>query len=112
MKASGLADSPLFLKPKEKEKPPSNHTTSVSCNHDTMVECISNAVQEVGKEASTYRLTKGEKHDLTKIIYELKMHNIYITENTIIRIGLNYIIQDTFKTKQNSLLHKIIIDFP
>jgi hypothetical protein len=108
MKVSGLADSPLFVKPKgEKEKQPSNHTTSVSCNNDTMVASISNAVREVGREASTYRFTSNEKKALAEIIYTFRMKNIRISENEIARIAVHYLINDYKEKINNSILSRV-----
>ena len=109
MKASGLADSPLFTKRKIKEsKQPSHQATTTSCNQETMISAINVSILEVGKEASTYRLTLNEKKKLAEIIYTLKMENIRITENEIIRIALNSLLCDYAMNKTNSILNRCI----
>ena len=109
MKPSGLADSPLFTKPIIKEaKQPSHQVTTVSHPHDTVISVINHSIMEVGKEAATYRLTLNEKRKLAEIIYTLKMKNLRVTENEIIRIALNFILCDYTMNKTNSILKRVI----
>jgi hypothetical protein len=109
MKNSGLADSPLFVKPKIKEsKQPIYQVTTVSHTHDTVISSINESILMVGKEAATYRLTLNEKRKLAEIIYTLKMKNLRVTENEIIRIALNFILCDYSMNKTNSILKRII----
>ena len=109
MKASGLADSPLFIKPKVKEsKLPSHQVTTVSHTHDTVISAITESILQVGKEAATYRLTLNEKRKLAEIIYTLKMKNLRVTENEIIRIALNFILCDYSMNKTSSILKRVI----
>jgi hypothetical protein len=109
MKNSGLADSPLFVKPKIKESvQPSHQVTTVSLTHDTVVSAIAETILQVGKEAATYRLTLNEKRKLAEIIYTLKMKNLRVTENEIIRIALNFILCDYSMNKTNSILKRAI----
>lgn len=120
MKSSGLADSPLFSKPKyendsikknteEKERiQPSNHSTMKSRYHDTMIASISKVTREIGKEASTYRLTNKEKTALVEIIYHFRMRNVRLTENEIARIAINFIIDDFKYQKKDSILARVI----
>ena len=120
MKTSGLADSPLFLKPNTENDPienklkeknriqPSNHVTLKSRHHETMIASISKATREIGKEASTYRLTNKEKTALVEIIYHFRMRNVRLTENEIARIALNFIIDDFKYQKKDSILARVI----
>ena len=75
MKTTGLADSPLFVKPfyKKKEKQLSYQNTTVLRYDETMISKISEAIKEFGKEAATYRFTVNEKMALAKIIYHLRI---------------------------------------
>ena len=120
MKVSGLADSPLFLKhnddndlierniDEKKSIQPSNHATLKSSHHDTMIASISKVTREIGKEASTYRLTNKEKTALVEIIYHFRMRNVRLTENEIARIALNFIIDDFKYQKKDSILARVI----
>jgi len=120
VKTSGLADSPLFLKPNTENDPienklkeknriqPSNHVTLKSRHHETMIASISKATREIGKEASTYRLTNKEKTALVEIIYHFRMRNVRLTENEIARIALNFIIDDFKYQKKDSILARVI----
>ena len=120
MKTSGLADSPLFFisrnendlikKNIEKKKriTPIDHATLKPRNHDTMIANIHKAIQEIGKEASTYRFTSNEKKSLAEIIYKFRNMNIRITENEIVRIASNYLIYEHKLNRKKSVLTKII----
>ena len=109
MKPSGLADSPLFTRPKKKEQEhPRHHATTVASYQDTMVTTIQTNLMEIGKEAATYRLTLNEKKKIAEIVYSLKMKNIRITENAIMRIALNALLYDYEKDKSKSILKNYI----
>lgn len=109
MKKTGLADSPLFIKPKKKEQEqPHHHATTVASGQDSMVATIQTNLMEIGKEAATYRLTLNEKKKIAEIVYSLKMKNIRITENAIMRIALNALLYDYEKDKSKSILKHYI----
>lgn len=109
MKNTGLADSPFFVKKKAAEKTqPRHNDTMVSRNREIMISKISGAIQEIGKEASTYRLSRTEKKALTKIIYQFNLRNVRITENKIIRTGLNYILYNFNSQRKKSLLNFMV----
>lgn len=107
MKPSGLADSPLFEKPKVRKQPRHRATTAAS-DQDTMAATIQTSLMEIGKEAATYRLTRNEKKKIAEIVYSLKMKNIRITENEIMRIALNALLYDYEKDKSKSILKHYI----
>lgn len=109
MKSTGLADSPLFVKPKEKKKnQPRPQYITVSNNQDTLISFISKSIREIGKEASTYRLTLEEKKTLIEIIYKFKIKNISISENMIVRIALYILLNDHKMKGEKSLLTRVL----
>ncbi len=117
MKSTGLADSPFFPEKKPKiVKLSSNHAIMVadhqnrkkSSYQNNIIKEIRKMISEIGKESSTYRISKGEKKLLLSIIYELRMNGIKTSENQMIRIGLNYVVQDYLKSKGNSMLLKTL----
>lgn len=109
MKGSGLADSPFFVKQKNNEKrQPGNHNTMVSRNHDALILDIAKSLSEVGKEASTYRLTYGEKKILAEIIFSFRLKNIRVSENEIIRIAIHSLFYDHKMNRKNSILLKVV----
>lgn len=73
-----------------------------------MVSAIHESILEIGKEAATYRLTLNEKKKIAEIVYSLKMKNIRITENEIMRIALNALLYDYEKDKSKSILKHYI----
>lgn len=108
MNKSGLADSPLFIKSKKiLEKNPRHHGIKPSCNQNTLCASIHNSIKEIGREASTYRLSSNEKDKIIQVIYELRKRKIQIKENEIIRISINFLFHDYDLNKDDSLLIKI-----
>ena len=112
MKNTGLADSPLFFKLKsqkeKKEEKSIHHETMVSGDYDTTIASISKAIQDVGKQASTFRFTLREKTSMVKVIYSFRLKNTKITENDIVRIAINLLISDYKDNRSNSILSKVI----
>jgi len=105
MKSSGLADSPLFkTKQINPTMPSRNQEINLPRNHATTIAKVYQAVTEVGREASTYRLSLAEKSKLTHIIYNLRLRGFRISENEIIRIAINYLFLDHDERKNRSIL--------
>lgn len=95
--------------PKEIEPATSNHDTVIPRNHDTtLLEEVRKATKEFGKEAATHRFTQEEKRAITEIIYHYKQEGIRTSENEIVRIATNWLIQDHRKEKSASFLDKAL----
>ena len=110
MNNSGLADSPFFPIKKRKEiQKPRNHDTVVSSNHDTIISSINEGIQEIGRVAATYRLTKWEKEHLQDLIYHFRKESVKVSENSLIRISINYIINDHEVSKKRSIISRILL---
>jgi len=112
MKASGLAESPLFEKKDADSVIPdslsSNHATMQPDYQDGMIEHIRQAVRQTGKEAGTYRITREEKKALLEICYSFRLGGIRTSENEITRIALNYLIHDHKSNPKDSILESVI----
>jgi hypothetical protein len=112
MKASGLAESPLFQKMNADTKIPgsqsSNHATMQPDNQDGVIEYIRQAVRQTGKEAGTYRITREEKRALLEICYSFRLSGIRTSENEITRIAINYLIYDHKSNPKDSVLECVI----
>ena len=108
MKASGLAESPLFQKKDADSTIPgsqsSNHATMQPDNHDDVVEYIRQAVRHTGKEAGTYRITREEKKALLELCYSFRLSGIRTSENEITRIAINYLIHDHKSDPKDNIL--------
>ena len=125
MRNSGLAGSPFFIKPTIEQKAiPRYHDNMISSDNKTMVSRLQNnskslnqdemiaeinkALKNVGKEASTFRLTSYEKKFIAEIIYKYKLFNIRITENDLIRIGLYILFFDYKKNRKKGIIYRIM----
>ena len=117
MKASGLADSPLFQR-KAKTNPMEDtsvyqeekheHDSIPSRQHASIMATVSKSVCETGKEVCTYRLTQREKIALVETIYYFRMRTCRLSENEIARIAINFILEDFKIDKKASILSTVI----
>jgi hypothetical protein len=124
---SGLADSPFFAPlpavaepatPEAKSvktataptKPSSSgaRDTVIPRYRDTTLEYIQARVREFGKEAATYRFTAAEKQALSKLIYAYRGRGVRTTENEVVRIALNTLLEDHQSNGEQSLLAKVL----
>jgi len=87
---------------------PSNHDTVIPETEDEMLEAVRKAVKQIGKEAATQRLTFEEKKALKAIEFTYGQQGIITNGNEIIRIGMNYALQDYQKNGENSILAKVL----
>lgn len=109
MKRMGLADSPFFFQQTEGEQNISGSLNSKTLrNRNSLLSNVCLSIQSIGKEASTYRLSKEEKRKLTKIIYKFRIKERCLTENIIIRLSLNYIFLDYIQNDETSILSKVV----
>jgi hypothetical protein len=74
--------------------PPYNHATTVAPHHDELIELLRGAVRHLGKETATYRLRPQEKKALSDIVYTYKGRGIRTSENEVVRIGVNWLVED------------------
>jgi hypothetical protein len=94
---------------------PRYHDTTVSRYHDTtlpdedIIETIRKEVKQIGKEPATQRLTLKEKQDLKEIEFNYQKEGIRTSANEIIRIAMNYLVNDYKNNGENSILHKVIM---
>ncbi|MHB1357698.1 MAG: hypothetical protein ACYCZF_17140 [Anaerolineae bacterium] len=93
-------------------KVPANQPAIVADNHTTktrdMVHSIRGAVHRVGKETATYRLTRDEKVGLVEIVYQQSKVGIRTSENEIVRIGLNWLLQNHHRQGEGSMLSLVL----
>lgn len=76
--------------------------TGTNSEHD--VERIRKAVKQLGKESATLRLTDLEKGAVWDILVDMRRKGIRTTETEIIRIALNYILNDYEKDSDASIV--------
>lgn len=77
-------------------------------SHASVLAKIGKAVREIGKEVSYTRLTPEEKRRVLDIIYNFKSTGIRTTENELMRIAINFLLEDYDLHKEGSILHKIL----
>jgi len=78
--------------------PPEQRETEIPRHHATMVPAMLRqlrlAVRRIGKEAATYRFTREEKDKLAETIYTEGRAGIKTCENEIVRIAVNWLLED------------------
>ncbi|MHB1357909.1 MAG: hypothetical protein ACYCZF_18215 [Anaerolineae bacterium] len=77
---------------------PRYHGTMTPRHHATMVPAmlkqLRQAVRRIGKEAATYRFTREEKDKLAETIFAESRVGIKTCENEIVRIAINWLLED------------------
>lgn len=77
-------------------------------NSEHYEERVRRAVRRLGKESATLRLTDLEKGALSDIVYANKKRGVRTTETEIIRIALNYLLDDYEQKAEESILAAIL----
>lgn len=93
---------------KTKTKQPSNRATVQPSSQDAMVETVRLGVKELGHVAGTHRYTAEEKHALEELVYEYRRKGIQTSGNEIIRIGLNFLLEDYRLNGRRSILARVL----
>ena len=89
-------------------KMPSRQSANTGHCHDAatpaMARRIRRAVHRIGKEAATHRFTREEKDRLAEVIYHSNQRGVKTCENEVVRIGLNWLLEDHAARGERSLL--------
>ncbi|HMN26547.1 MAG TPA: hypothetical protein PKE45_00225 [Caldilineaceae bacterium] len=83
-------------------------TTLAEPEADQLVESIRKAVKQLGKEATFCRFTPEEKQQLGDIIYTYKRNGIRTSENEVIRIAVNWLVENHRIEGSNSMLAQVL----
>jgi hypothetical protein len=93
-------------------KGPADQIAIVSGNHATttrdLVRRIRQAVHRIGKEAATYRFTRDEKVGLMEIVYQQGKLGIRTSENEIVRVAVNWLLQNHRIQGEGSMLSLVL----
>ncbi len=87
---------------------PSNHDTAGGDTEEVLLETVRLALKELGREAGTHRYTGAEKQALEELVFEYHRKGIHTSGNEIIRIGLNYLLEDYRLHKNDSILARVL----
>ncbi len=90
---------------------PGYHDTVIpptTLSDDEMYQAVRRAVKQIGKEPATQRLTAQEKQALMDIEYTYRRQGIKTSGNEIIRIAINFLIEEYRKNGEASILAKIL----
>lgn len=84
------------------------HDSIKVLDDDAPTEAIRKAVRPFGKEVTSVRLTTEEKDSLSDLVYSFKKKKIRTSENEIVRIAINYLLQDYSQNKSNGILESVL----
>jgi hypothetical protein len=87
---------------------PRNRDTTTPQDHEEVVDGIRRAVKVVGKEAATLRLSAAEKAAIAEIVYAYKRRQVRTSETELIRIAVNYLLQDYQARGEESVVATVI----
>ena len=86
----------------------SNHANMLSLSADAL-ETIRKIVKNPGKEDVLYvRLTKEEKDKLADVSYTYKRQGIRTSDNEVVRVAINALLENYKTNGENSLLALVI----
>lgn len=74
----------------------------------SQIEAVRRVVKHTGKEIAYVRLTPGEKRRLAAIVYAYKRQEIKTSENELLRIALNYLLDDYRASGKESALAQVL----
>jgi hypothetical protein len=75
---------------------------------DGLVDAIKLALKAQGKDAATYRFTEEERRALAEITFSYKQTGPRTTENEVVRVAVNYLIQDHRRNGRTSVLCQVL----
>ncbi len=84
------------------------HTSKPSSNQESIVEIIRRVVKDVGKDSVTYRITPEEKKALLELSFSYKMQGYKTSENELVRIAINFLLEDQRQNGRNSVLQRVL----
>jgi hypothetical protein len=87
---------------------PREQASLLASKHDSVLAKIRETVRTIGKEVSYSRLTQEEKKRILDVIYTFRSSGIKISENELMRIAVNMLLEDYDLHKEESWLHKIL----
>ena len=86
----------------------SMHASKHSSNQESIIETIRKAVRYVGKDSVTYRFTPEEKKALLELSFSYKMQGYKTSENELIRIAINFLLEDQKQNGRTSILQRVL----
>src|SRR6266496_6113209 len=84
------------------------HASKQSSNQESIVEIIRRVVKDVGKDSVTYRITPEEKKALLELSFSYKMQGFKTSENELVRIAINFLLEDQRQNGRNSVLQRVL----
>lgn len=104
------SDDETVPKPKARRptRPRSTTTTNTSGDQVELIELIRKNVKPVGKEAAFCRFTPEEKSALGDVVYTYKRNGIRTSENEIVRVAVNWLIENYHDDGQHSVLAQVL----
>ena len=97
--------APAAVAPRHHDPAPPRPREGVS---RVAVRRIRKAVRQVGKEAATHRFTAQEKARLLDIVYTYARRGCRSSENELVRIGVNWLLDDYQENGERSVLHIVL----
>ena len=74
----------------------------------SLVRQLRKMVKVLGKEAATHRFTREEKDRLADIVYTYGRQGFRTSENEVVRIGVNWLLEEYQANGKGSILHRVL----
>lgn len=92
----------------EARKSDSSQDNGLASYQASTIERIRKVVKDGGREVSFTRLSMEEKQQMKDLVYTYGRMGIKTTENEIVRIALNYILEDYQASGKASILERVL----
>lgn len=100
--------SPVDNEGKGKNDIEHKYDSGLASYHASTIERIRKVVKDNGREVAFTRLSPEEKQQIKDLIYTYGRQGIKTSENEIVRIALNYILEDYQESGKESVLERVI----
>jgi hypothetical protein len=86
----------------------STQASVLACYPLEWIDAVRKVVKGTGKEIAFARLTSQEKQRLTDVVYGFRRQGIKTSENEVLRIAINHILEDFEACGDQSILQRVI----
>ena len=87
---------------------PRRPATTTLATPASLISRLRGAVKPLGKEVSTHRFSVAEKERLTEIVYGYERRGYRTSENEIVRIAVNWLLEDHAARGKRGVLHRTL----
>ena len=108
LETTAVPQVPVDVNNEKASKNDSSQDSELASYQASTIERIRKIVKDGGREVTFTRLSHEEKQQMKDLIYTYGRLGIKTTENDIVRIALNYILEDYQASGKASILERVL----